>query len=137
MHPTKKTVVATSARHKPLGGLIDDIWQQREKKRELTKKLEEVDAIISMQEQELLERMDKEGVDKSTGKKASVSVSENMSFNIVEFDQLWKFATKNDYGHLFHRRVTDAACREVFEKKGNVPGLEPYKKRRINIRTLT
>lgn len=120
-----------------LGGLIDGIWQQREKKRELTKQLEEIEAIIAAQEQALLERMDKEGVDKSTGKKATVSVSENISANIVDFDALCAYVAKTKYFHLFQRRVSDVACRELFEKKGNIPGLEPFKKRRINIRTLT
>lgn len=121
----------------PLGTLIDTIWAAREAKRKLEADVKTIEGEIAGLEEILLERMDKEGVDKSTGKKATVSVTSTIKANIVDWDALCKFVKKNDYFHLFHRRVADEAARELFETKGQVPGLEPFTKRKVNIRTLS
>jgi len=121
----------------PIGTLIDDIWAQREAKRELEAKVKAIEDVIASQEILLMERLEKEGIDKSTGKKASVSVSENIVANIVDWDLFTSFVKKTGYFHLIQRRTSDLACRELFEKKGKIPGLEPFKKKRVNIRTLT
>lgn len=119
-----------------MGSMIDGIWALREKKRELEAQVKTVEEEIAVKEQALIERMDKEGVDKSTGKRASVGVSEVTSFSIKEFDAVFAWAVKNKAQHIFQRRVSDVACREVFEMGKSIPGLEPFKKRKLNIRTL-
>lgn len=121
----------------PLGKLIDDIWALREKKRALAAQVEELEAKIAEQEAVVIERMDNEHLDKSTGKMASVSVTETANGTISDFDKFWEFAKKNNYGHLFQRRVTDTACRELWEQGKKIPGVDRYIKRRLNIRTLT
>lgn len=117
--------------------MIDTIWALREKKRALTKQLEEVEGEIATQEQALLERMDHEGVDKSTGKCASVSIAEHVVGNIVDWDKLTDFVHKHKYYHLMQRRVTDTACRELWESGKTIPGVDPFTKRKVNIRTLS
>lgn len=117
--------------------MIDTIWALREKKRALNVQLEAVEAEIATQEQALLERMDHEGVDKSTGKCASVSIAEHVVGNIQDWDALVAFVKKKGYFHLFQRRVTDTACRELWERGDTIPGVDPFTKRKINIRTIS
>jgi hypothetical protein len=109
----------------------------REKKRALTVELEKIEEEIRALEAVVIERLDQEGVEKATGRTASVSVSENIVANITDFDALCAFVKKTGYFHLFQRRVTDTACRELWEQKKAIPGLEPFTKRRLNIRTLS
>lgn len=117
--------------------MIDGIWALREKKRDLEAQVKTVEEQIAEKELALLERMDKEGIDKSTGKLASVGVSEVTSFSIKDFDATFAWAVKNKAQHIFQRRVSDVACREVFEMGKSIPGLEPFKKRKLNVRTLS
>lgn len=120
-----------------MGPLIDGIWEKREHKRKLAAEIEKIEEEIAAMEEALLARMDQEGIDKSTGKKASVGVSEVISANIKDFDEFAAYVKKTGYFHLFQRRVSDVACRELFEKHGKIPGLEPFKKRKLNVRTLS
>jgi hypothetical protein len=120
-----------------MGPLIDGIWEKREQKRKLAAEIEKIEGEIAAMEEALLARMDQEGIDKSTGKKASVGVSEVISANIKDFDEFAAYVKKTGYFHLFQRRVSDVACRELFEKHGKIPGLEPFKKRKLNVRTLS
>lgn len=124
-------------RPKTLGVLIDEIWALREDKRGLEAKVKGIEASIAESEATLMERLDTEGVDKSTGKKASVSISSAVVATIKDWDVFTAYIAKTKYFHLLQRRVSDVAARELFESKGAVPGLEPFTKRKINIRTLT
>lgn len=124
-------------RPKPLGTLIDDIWALRDEKRNIEVEVKNIEASIAELEVTLMERLDAEGVDKSTGKKASVSITKSIVANITDWDVFTAYVGKTKQFHLLQRRVSDTAARELFETKGQVPGLEPFTKRKINIRTLS
>jgi hypothetical protein len=120
-----------------LGTLIDGIWSLREAKRKLEAEVKVIEEDIGKSEELLLERMGKEGVDRSTGKFASVSISENVVPITKDWDAFIAYVIKSKQGHLVERRPATLACRELWEKKGSIPGLEPFTKRKANIRTLT
>lgn len=126
-----------AAKQPSLGGLIDSIWQEREKKRALEADIKAIEGNIADMETKLIERMDKEGVDKSTGKTASVSISENVIPQTEDWDAFIEYVIKSKQGHLVERRPATLACRELWEKKGKIPGLVPFTKRKVNIRTLS
>lgn len=125
-----------STRPAPLGSMIDALFDQREKKRALEADVKKVEEVIHAAEAAILERLDSEGLDKSTGKKATVSKTTVISTNIVDWDTFTKYVKRTGYFHLIQRRVSDPAVRELFETKGAVPGLEPFPKTKLNLRTL-
>ena len=131
-----KAAVIPIDRPKALGLMIDEIWAQREVKRNLEVKVKDVEAIIAKSETKLMERLDAEGLDKSSGKSASVSISSNVVGTITNWDEFMKYVAKTKQFHLVQKRCSDLAIRELFEKKGNVPGIEPFTKRKVNIRTI-
>jgi len=131
------TKVVERVRPSTIAGLIDDIWAEREKKRQLEAAIKDIEAVIHEKEDALIVRMDSEGVPKSTGGKASASISEVVSFTIDDNTVFNNYVLKTKYFHLFQRRVSDLACRELFEQGKPIPGLTAFKKRKVNIRTLT
>lgn len=136
--PTVKKEALTKAPKKPasLGVQIDAIFKTREELRALQEQEKEVEARIREQELVLMETMEREGVDRSTGKLATVSISETLTGNVVDWDVFWAFVFKTKAAHLLQRRISDPAVRELFETKGAVPGVEPFKKRKLNIRKV-
>lgn len=117
-----------------LGAQIDALFGLREVLRDIQQKEKDQQELIAAAEVVLMETMEREGVDKSTGKLASVSISETLTGNVTDWDTFWAYIFKNKYSHLLQRRVSDPAIRELFETKGKVPGVEPFKKRRLNLR---
>lgn len=117
-----------------LGVQIDALFTLREKLRAIQAQEKEQMELIGAAEIVLMETMEREGVDKSTGKLASVSISDIVTGNVVDWDAFGAFVIKNKYLHLLQRRVSDPAIRELFETKGKVPGVEPFTKRKINLR---
>lgn len=123
-------------RAKTVGAAIDELWALREEKRLAEAVVKEVEAKIALAEAVVYETMDAQGVLKSTGSKASVSIGTTESFQIEDFDALTKYIKKTGHFHLFQRRVSVEAARELYEQKGAVPGLQPFSKRKLNILTL-
>lgn len=135
--------VATPTKPASVGTLIDKLWALREEKKELEAKAAALSKQMEPLEEQLFEKMDAEGVDKATGRKASVSFTFNVSANVgVEGDTeagwklLYAYIKKTGYWHLLQRRVTDTAYRELLESGKKVPGVQPFTKKRINLRTL-
>ena len=129
--------MATRKRVPPTpGAQIDEMWKLRQEKRALDKEVEAIAAKIAEKEAELLESLKANGLDKATGKHASVSISSSVSANVEDWDVFlaWIYKTKN--GHLLQRRVADPAWREMSEIKGVVPGTQPFTKTRLNLRVL-
>ncbi len=132
---TKKVLVGKPEPKKPSLGLqIDALFKMREVLRGLQAKEKEQEDLIKAAEVVLMETMKAEGVEKSTGKLATVSISEIQSANVVDWDAFGAFVIKNKYLHLLQKRISIAAVREIFETKGKVPGVEPFVQHKLNLR---
>lgn len=146
--PPKTSVKPTTA----VGPLIDKLWQLREEKKRYEEAAADVSKQMSEIEEQLTEKMEADGLDKATGKKASLSFSYSVIAD-VQGDEGWakfyEFIAKKKYFHLLHRRVSDAAYKEVLASingagadfdvktaKKQVPGVMPFLKRKVNLRTL-
>ena len=122
-----------------IGSVIDTMWALREEKREADAVVKAIEDKIAAQEEVIYERFEKEGLKKADGTKASISIGEATVASVTDWDALWAYAAKNKYFHLFQKRVSDPAWRELMEKnKGKgVPGTEAFTKRKLNLRSLT
>lgn len=120
----------------PLGTTIDAFSAIREEKRKLEASLKTVEEKYRAAEEALMERMEKEGCDKASGKTATISITSSQSTNVIDWDDLWKYIFKMKYTHLLQRRVSDPAIREILESGKKVPGTEQFTKKRLNLRAL-
>lgn len=119
----------------PLGGLVDKMFQLREKKREIEAAAKDLSGQIETLESEIMEAMKAQGVDKMSGSLASVSISSTTVARVTDWDAFWAYIHKMKYGHLLQRRVSDPAYRELLESGKKVPGTEPFTNLRLNLRT--
>lgn len=123
---------------KALGTLIDDLNGIREKRRLIAEQEKVLEAEYKELEENLLARLDAEGMDKATGKTATISVSTNVVANIVDWDKACAYIKRTNNFQLLQRRISDPAFRELMELKGlkELPGLEAFSKKRLNLRAL-
>lgn len=122
-----------------IGSTIDAMWALREKKRKADLIVKGIEEEIAAQEIVVFDRLEKEGLKKADGTKASVSIGEATVASVTDWDALWPYIAKNKYFHLVQKRISDPAWRELMEKnKGKgVPGTEAFTKRKLNLRSLT
>ena len=119
-----------------LGGDIDKLWSLREAKRGFESKIKEIEEEASLIEERLMENMKQQGIDKSTGKNASVSISTTTAANVEDWVAFYAYNYKNKFAHLLQRRVSDPAYRELLEQGKRVSGVQPFLKQRLNIRVV-
>ena len=119
-----------------LGGLIDNLYELREKKRGFESEAKKVEAEIAEAEELITQRMDEEGAAKATGMKATVSFSMSVVGTISDRDVLNAWVKKTGCFQLFENRISAAAYRELLDAGKKVPGVEPFNKRKLNLRVV-
>lgn len=130
------TAAVTSKLTGTIGGMIDQLHALRERKRELQAEIDKVEGEYSGVEEQLMEKLAAEGVDASKGKVASCSITKTTVAEVKDWDEVFKYVKKTGHFHLFQRRITDGAYREILESGKKVPGIEPFVKKRLNLRVL-
>lgn len=118
-----------------LGTNIDKIHNLREQKRDLEAQIKAVEGEIADLESSLIDQMDSSGLDSARGKHASVTITESVKPSVEDWDAFYQFINRNKYYHLLERRPSVTGCRELFEQKGAIPGVVPFKKRSLRIVT--
>lgn len=131
------TTTPVKTRAPSVGAVIDQLWACREEKRKLEADVKEVEVKIKDIEESLMERLGAEGLEKATGTKASVSITSSVSADVQDWDAFYPYIAKNKFWHLLQRRVSDPSYRELLEQGKKVPGVVPFTKKRINLRSTT
>lgn len=114
---------------------IEKMYTIREKVRKLEQSIKELNEQKDTIAAELIEQMDAEGVTKSTGKNASVTLTESVVPSVENWEEFYKYIHRKKFYHLLERRPSVSGCRELFEKSGRIPGVVPFTKRTIQLRT--
>ena len=119
-----------------VGIKIDALHALREEKRQLEELLKAKAQEIDLAENDLIEQMDQQNITKSTGSKATVSISTSVKPSVEDWDAFYAYIHKNKYYHLLERRPSVTGCRELFDHKGAIPGVVPFTQRKLNIRSV-
>jgi len=119
-----------------IGAKIDLLHDLREQKRELEEQVNQLKAQMAEVENELIAEMDKQGVTKSTGSAATVSISTTVRPSVDDWDAFYAYIHRHKYYHLLERRPSVSGCNELLETKGKIPGVVPYTQRKLNIRSI-
>jgi len=119
-----------------LGSLVDQMWAAREERRKLEEDAKRISEKIEELEKAITEKMDSEGITQTKGARASVSITSSVVADVQDWDTFWPYVAKNKYWHLIQRRVSDPAYRELLDAGKKVPGVQPFTKRKLNLRTI-
>lgn len=121
-----------------LGSIADEIWLVREQIREAEAKVNDLKRQRDDLEANLLSQMRAEDTDICRGSKATVSVSTQDRVRLADFDKAAPWIKRHNALHLFERRISATAYKELVEAKGlkSIPGLEVYVQDRLNVRSL-
>lgn len=111
-----------------IGSMIDNLDKIRDKKRGLDEQVKDLEAQYRELTEKILDRMATENMPKASGRRATVSRSETIVGQLEDWEALTKYIGRTKNFQLFERRISAAAFRELFEKKGEVPGVKPFTK---------
>lgn len=116
-----------------IGETIDNMHALREERRELEEKIKKLNAAYEVAERELMELMDTQQTRISAGKKASVHIDEVVFPTAENWDDIYAYLKGSGKLYLLERRLSTAGFRELFERGESVPGVVPFKKRKVKL----
>ncbi len=119
-----------------IGVKIDQLHTLREQKRQLEEQVKQLQGQMAELENELIEQMDKQGVSRSTGVNATVSISSSTRPSVDDWDAFYAYIHRHKYYHLLERRPSVSGCNELLVTKGKIPGVVPFTQRKLNMRSV-
>lgn len=119
-----------------IGAKIDQLHALREQKRALEEQIKQLSGQMDVLENDLIDQMDTEGVSKSTGNSATVSITTSDKPSVEDWDAFYAYIHRHKYYHLLERRPSVTSWRELMETKGKIPGVVPFTQRKLNIRSV-
>lgn len=107
------------------GNLIDQIFELRERIRELDRQSQSLKDEKTTLEDQLLKDLDAQGVQSVSGRRATASISENIVPSIEDWDSFHAFIRKNNAFYLLQRRANPAPYRELIQQRRGrkIPGV--------------
>ena len=142
--PNRKSIAAFTERLVPLtlGAAADKVFDLREEKRILDKKVKDVEAEITTVTATIFELLDAQDTRKAEGKKASISVNYAVNPSTTDFDATAKWiidgkrGDKYAYAHLLYKRIAAPAYRELRGLGVVIPGQEDFTNRTLSVTKL-
>lgn len=116
-----------------IGGTIDEMFKIRAQIRALEDQAKQLEQEYEAKESALFSQMDNEGTRIASGKFAKVHIDEEVYPNVENWDEVYKYIGDNKYYHLLQRRFSASGFRELNERGTAVPGVVPFKKRKIKL----
>ena len=120
---------------KKLGELIDEMYQIREERSDLSAQDKELKSKYDELSDEITAQLQRQDIDGARGELASVSLSETDVPAVKDWNKLTPWIKKNDAMHLFERRISKSSWVELLNlRKGRpIPGIEAFTKIGLNL----
>lgn len=118
---------------KPLGELIDNLYAKRAARLLVTKEVDALKAEETTLREQIIEALDKQAMDKASGKKATCGITESTEPVAKDWQQIHKFIRVENRFDLLQRRLSGPAWLELREAGILVPGTEPIKVRSLSL----
>lgn len=111
---------------KTLGGCADRLQALRQEKAKLNKELQALDAEYKELKEKLIQELPKSQAEGVTGRQARAKIVTKHVPSVKDWGRFYKYVARTKSFDLLQRRVSEAAVKERWEAKKQVPGVEPY-----------
>ena len=122
---------------KPTGTMIDDMFDLREKKKELEARVKDINEQMTLLEAELMNKLDDEKQTMGRGLSASASITNTEIPMVEDWEEFGQYLIDNDALYLLQRRVAVRAFRELKDAGEVIPGTTTFPKRAISLRKIS
>jgi len=105
-----------------LGETIDLLYKTRQERLALDKQVQEFKAAETKLREELLDMLSSIGLEKASGKEATVGIRRNEVPLIIEWGDIHQYIKESDRFDLLQKRLSAPAWRELYQSGILVPG---------------
>jgi ribosomal protein L15 len=116
--------------------VINALSEVKNRKDNLNKQLKDLNVCKDALEKKLYELMATAGISRASNGVATVSIGTEIVFNATDWDTVYAHVQSTGDFSIMHRRLSNAAIREIEAAGGKVPGTEAVEMQKVNFRTL-
>lgn len=110
---------------KALGACADKLYEIRQKRLAMQKEVDEVEAEEKALKEYIINTLPKSDSG-AAGKVARVSIVTKDVPQVKDWDVFYKYVSRTKSFDLLQRRLSDAAVKERWENKKDIPGVEAF-----------
>lgn len=119
---------------RPTSAIIEALVTCRDERRRIADRDKELISVWKTLEEELLNRLDEQGMLQGKTAAGTASITETIVPNVVDWDALQEHIQETGDFHLLQKRPAAAAFRELHASGEVIPGMEAFNKRTISLR---
>lgn len=117
--------------------LIDQLWAIRNERNQLAQQDKDLAQQYNTLKQELIQRLDHEGVNGLKTTKARVTITESEVVSPTDWDAFYDYIKTNDAFYLLQKRPSSTACKELINIQGSeIPGISLITLRDLSLRGI-
>ena len=116
--------------------VINALSKLKNQKDDLNKQLKDLNVCKDALENKLYKLMATAGISRASNGVATVSIGTEVVFNATDWDAVYAHVQSTGDFSIMHRRLSNAAIREIASAGGAVPGTEAVEMQKVNFRTL-
>ena len=116
-----------------LGLLIDELYETRQKRLELTKQVNALKTAEVTMRGVILQTLKDMGMSKGTGSLATCGITKSTEPVINEWELVHAYIREHDRFDLIQKRISVPAWRELHESGVLVPGTEPVEVQDVSL----
>lgn len=117
----------------PVGQLIDVYYRVREERSALLNEVKELNRKLATLELAIIDKLNESKLEGGRGSVATGSITETVVGTLNDYDKLSQFIYRHKKIHLLERRISSVAFREELSIRGEVPGVEPFTRVKLNV----
>lgn len=117
----------------PVGELIDAYYRLREERNEVMNEVKEMNRKLEVLKLAITEKLEEQGLEGGRGHEATGSISESIVGSLQDYEKFSQFVYRHKKIHLLEKRISVPSFREELELRGEVPGVEPFTKIKLNV----
>lgn len=117
-----------------LGQMAKLANEVREEKRALEKMAKSLGADFDALKEVIYAKLEEQGVDRTSVDGISLSKSDTQQPTVTDWDAVYAYIKENDLFALLQRRVTATLWKEILDSGEQVPGIDSFWKKDVNIR---
>lgn len=117
-----------------LGDLAKHAHELREAKRDLERQAKAIGAEFDVVKEAIYLKLEEQGVDRTAVDGISLSKSDTQQPTVTDWDAVYTYIRDNDLFALLQRRITSTLWKEIVDAGEQVPGIDSFWKKDVNIR---
>jgi hypothetical protein len=106
----------------------------RQDKADLKAQIRDIEDEMEQIAKDFIQHFEENECQRATFAGHTVYMNKSTVPSVKDWEAFWKYVVKQRADHLIEHRPSVTGCRELFETKGKIPGLEPFERTTIGVR---